>query len=277
MAAKYVNLPLDIHGGGQDLIFPHHENEIAQTGAATGGDLARYWAHNGFVQINKEKMSKSLGNFFTIRDVLDRFLPEVVRFFLLSQHYRSPLDFSDEALKEAEKGLKRIYTAKAALTEALNKAKWKKIALPQDILDELQAAEDGFGAALDDDLNTAQALGHLFTAVRLAGRVLEDKSLNKGEGARDLFQRVLDDLGKWDSVLAVLDLNPEAFIEALRDKRASRRDIDVAKVNQLLEQRAQARADKDFAASDTLRDELLTLGAEVKDTPKGQVWDVAEG
>ena len=275
MAAKYVDLPLDIHGGGQDLIFPHHENEIAQTEAASGGPLATYWLHNGFVQINQEKMSKSLGNFFTIRDILEQFLPEVLRFFLLGQHYRSPLDFSFDGLEEAEKGLKRVYNAKEHLQEALAREKWSKAELPAELTAELDAAEAAFDASMADDMNTAGALGQVFTAIRLAGRVLEDKNQRKSEGGKALFTRVLADLEKWERVLGVFGRQPQEFLDELREKRATRAKIDMDAVNALLAKRAEARAAKDFAASDTLRDELAALGVDVKDTPAGQVWDVS--
>jgi cysteinyl-tRNA synthetase len=274
MAAKYVELPLDIHAGGQDLIFPHHENEIAQSEAATGEPLARYWVHNGFLQINSEKMSKSLGNFFTIRDILDKFQPETLRYFLVSKHYRSPLDFSFEAMEEAEKALRRVYAAKEHMIQALDKAKWSKAALPDEMIEELDACETGFEAAMEDDLNTGGAIGHVFNAVRLAGRILEDKSLRKSEGARDTWTRILEDLKAWSSVLGVLGDEPGAFLRDLRAIKAKRREIDVARVEQLLAARAEARKNKDFARSDELRDEIAALGVTVKDTPAGQEWDV---
>ena len=275
MAAKYVSLPLDIHGGGQDLIFPHHENEIAQTKAAGNVDLARFWMHNGFVQINQEKMSKSLGNFFTIRDVLQRFLPETVRFFLISQHYRSPLDFSDEALVEAEKGLKRIYTAREQMEEFLTRTKWSASRLPSEIEQERLAIGAAWDRAMEDDLNTAAALGQVFTAVRLAGRVMEDKTLRKSQEARELWERILADLEKWSRTLGVFELDPEVFLLDLRSSRAKRGGIDPARVEELMSARQQARKSKDFGEADRLRDELAELGVEVKDTPQGPVWDVA--
>jgi cysteinyl-tRNA synthetase len=274
MSEKYVALPLDIHGGGQDLAFPHHENEIAQSEASTGKELARFWVHNGFIQINSEKMSKSLGNFFTIRDVLDKFQPETMRFFLMSSHYRSPLDFSDEALEEAEKGIRRVYAAIGQMREFLQKAKWSKAQLPEDIGSELKSLEEKWDAAMEDDLNTAAALGYVFSAVRLAGRVAEDKAMRKSEGARDLWQRILDDLAGWDEVLGVFHRDPDQFLAELRDTRASRKGIDIAAVQAKLDERLEARKNKDFARSDALRDELAALGADVKDTPAGQVWDV---
>jgi len=274
MSEKYVPLPLDIHGGGQDLAFPHHENEIAQSEAATDGAFARFWVHNGFVQINSEKMSKSLGNFFTIRDILAKFLPETLRYFLLSMHYRSPLDFSFDALEEAEKGVRRIYAALEQADAALAGTKWSKSPLPQELVDELAGYEQGFADALEDDLNTAAALGHLFGMVRLAGRVLEDKTLRKSEAGRDLLSRIRAGVSQWSGVLGVFGREPAAFLAELKACRAARAGIEAARVEALLAERLEARRAKDFARSDAIRDELAALKVEVKDTPAGQVWDV---
>jgi len=274
MSEKYMPLPLDIHGGGQDLSFPHHENEIAQSEAATGKEFAKFWVHNGFVQINSEKMSKSLGNFFTIRDILAKFLPETLRYFLLSMHYRSPLDFSFEALEEAEKGVRRIYAALGQMDAALSGGKWSKTPLPKELLDEQAGYEQGFADAMEDDLNTAGALGHLFGMVRLAGRVLDDKAYRKAEAGRELLARIREAVAKWAGVLGVFGLPPEEFLTALKDCRAQRAGIDAAKVEALLADRLEARKNKDFAASDAIRDALAALQVEVKDTPQGQAWDV---
>jgi len=274
MSEKYMPLPLDIHGGGQDLTFPHHENEIAQSEAATGSPFARFWVHNGFVQINSEKMSKSLGNFFTIRDILAKFLPETLRYFLLSMHYRSPLDFSFDALEEAEKGARRVYAALEQTDAALAGTKWSKTPLPQEILDELSGYEQGFAQAMEDDLNTAAALGHLFGMVRLAGRVLEDKALRKSEAGRDLLARIRSGVAQWSGVLGVFGRQPAEFLAELKACRARRAGIDAAKVEELLAARLEARKAKDFARSDAIRDELAAMRVEVKDTPAGQAWDV---
>lgn len=274
MSEKYSSLPLDIHGGGQDLSFPHHENEVAQSEAATGKLFANYWVHNGFVQINSEKMSKSLGNFFTIRDILDKFLPETLRYFLLTMHYRSPLDFSFEALEEAEKGVKRIYSALNQIDVELGKAKWKKSPFPEELTRELDDTEKHFAEAMADDLNTAGALGHVFSAIRLAGRVAEDKKLRKSEGGRDLFARIKADMADWATVLGIFERTPAEFLLELRDNRAARADINPARVAELLEARAQARKDKDFEKSDAIRDELAAMQVEVHDTPQGATWDV---
>jgi len=274
MSERYMPLPLDIHGGGQDLAFPHHENEIAQSEAATGKEFAKFWVHNGFVQINSEKMSKSLGNFFTIRDILAQFLPETLRYFLLSMHYRSPLDFSFDSLEEAEKGVRRIYTALLQAREAVAGTKWSKSPLPQELLDELSGYEQGFAAALEDDLNTAGALGHLFGLVRLAGRILEDKTLRKAEAGRDALTRILAAVDKWTGVLGVFGREPAELLAELKACRSVRKGIDPEQVQALLAKRLEARAAKDFAASDAIRDQLAAMQVEVKDTPQGQAWDV---
>jgi cysteinyl-tRNA synthetase len=274
MSEKYAPLPLDIHGGGQDLAFPHHENEVAQSEAATGKPFANYWVHNGFVQINSEKMSKSLGNFFTIRDILDKFLPETLRYFLLTMHYRSPLDFSFDALEEAEKGIRRIYSALNQVDVELAKSKWKKSPFPEELTGELDQIEKSFIEAMEDDMNTAGALGHVFSAVRLAGRVCEDKNLRKADGGRDLFERLKKDVAQWGAVLGIFEREPAEFLTELRDNRAARAGIDPAKVQELLDARQQARKDKDFEKSDAIRDELAAMNVEVKDTPQGATWDV---
>nr|WP_321512984.1 cysteine--tRNA ligase [uncultured Pseudodesulfovibrio sp.] len=274
MSEKYSPMPLDIHGGGQDLSFPHHENEVAQSEADTGKPFANYWVHNGFVQINSEKMSKSLGNFFTIRDILDKFLAETLRYFLLTMHYRSPLDFSFDALEEAEKGIKRIYSALAQIDVELSKSKWKKSPFPEELTTELDGIEKHFDEAMEDDLNTAGALGHIFSAIRLAGRVAEDKNLRKSEGGRDLFTRIRKDVASWGEVLGIFEREPVEFLTELRDNRAARAGIDPLKVQGLLDARQQARKDKDFEKSDAIRDELAEMKVEVKDTPQGATWDV---
>ena len=267
-------LPLDIHGGGQDLIFPHHENEIAQTEAVCHCHLARYWVHNGFVQVNAEKMSKSLGNFKTIRDILESYLPETLRFFLLGKHYRSPIDFTADSMDETEKAQHRVYTALREAEKALTREKWKKIPLPQQVADEWAAQPKALDEAMDDDLNTAQALGHIFTQVRIVNRLLEDKNLRASEAGRDLLQEFLARAQQWNTRLGLFGQKPETFLAALRTMRASRKNIDMPRVESLLRERQDARANKDFASSDALRQALLDLGVSVRDTPEGQDWDL---
>ena len=267
-------LPLDIHGGGQDLIFPHHENEIAQTEAVCHCELARFWVHNGFVQINQEKMSKSLGNFTTIRDILRDYLPETLRFFLLGKQYRSPIDFSPEGMDDAEKGQQRVYMALRDAARALLRSSWKNTPLPAGLREEWDGLHAAVSAAMDDDLNTAQALGHIFSQVRIVNRLLEDKGLRAARATGDILEDFLSRAREWQTRFGLFGEEPDAFLADLRAVRARRRNIEVAHVEELLAKRAEARAAKDFAGSDALRDELSSLGVSVRDTPQGQEWDL---
>lgn len=274
MSEKHMPLPLDIHGGGQDLIFPHHENEIAQTEAALDKKFVRYWMHNGFVQVDAEKMSKSLNNFKTIRDILEGYLPEVLRFFLLTKHYRSPIDFTFSVMDESEKNLKRIYETLEQLSTELEKTKWSKSELPSEIVEEFTTLNKAFFDAMEDDINTAAALGHVFGIIRLCNRILEDKTLRKSEGARVLFEKVLQSCADWSAILGVFNQKASDFLADLKACRITRKGIDTSRIDGLLEERKAARAEKNFARSDAIRDELTALGIEVRDTPAGVEWDV---
>ena len=272
MSSPY--LPLDIHGGGQDLVFPHHENEIAQSEAVCRCELARYWVHNGFVQVNAEKMSKSLGNFKTIRDILGSYLPETLRFFLLGKHYRSPIDFTAEGMDEAEKAQHRVYSSLMEARKALERASWKKTPLPAELSAEWAALPQAFEAALDDDLNTAQALGQIFSQVRIVNRLLEEKNLRAAESTRDLLEDFLARARDWDAQLGLFGRDPVEFLTELRAMRAARKNLDMDRVEDLLRQRREVRMQKDFTRSDALRRELLDPGVNVRDTPEGQAWDL---
>jgi cysteinyl-tRNA synthetase len=275
MSQRFMDLPLDIHGGGQDLIFPHHENERAQSIAASGHDFVRYWMHNGFVQVKSEKMSKSLGNFVTLRDIYARFLPEVLRFFLLSQHYRSPLDFSFEGLQDAEKGLKRVYQTKKHLESMITSpAKGQGQNLPAEIIQEIRDASSQWQSSLEDDLNTAAALGAAFSLVRLANRIMEDKQWHKAADAGQAFQSILATLQDLGQVLGLFNQDSSDFLQDLRGVRAARAGVDPTLVEKLIAKRQEARKKKDFAQADSIRDHLIQLGVSVQDTPHGPVWDL---
>ncbi len=274
MSERYLSLPFDIHGGGQDLSFPHHENERAQTEAATGKQFVRYWVHNGFVQINSEKMSKSLNNFVTIRDILANYLPEVLRFFLITKHYRSPLDYTADALEEAERALKRIYLTKAAAEAHVAGTKWSATALPAEIVVEATALEVKWDEAMADDMNTAAALGHVFVLMKLVNKILEDKALKKSEQGRDQVRHALKLFERWGEVLGLFQMDSLLFLAQLKESRVKRRRIDTSLIDAKLEERREARAAKDFARSDAIRDELLALGVTIQDTAKGPQWDV---
>jgi cysteinyl-tRNA synthetase len=275
MSEKNLPLPFDIHGGGQDLIFPHHENEIAQTEAATGKPLSRFWVHNGFVQIDSEKMSKSLNNFKTIRDILEQYLPEVLRLFLLGRHYRSPVDFTVEAVEEAEKNCKRLYETLAAADAELARPDPKGGSLPEDIAATYADLANAWDAVMDDDMNTAAALGHMNSLAHLMGRIMEDKALRKNAGGRDCLKAAREIFTAWGRVLGLFLLPPPDFLSDLKICRARRKNVDVAQVEKLMAERRAAREAKDFAASDALRDALAALGVIVRDTPEGAVWDMA--
>ncbi len=266
MSSSLLGDTFDIHGGGRDLIFPHHENEIAQSEGASGKPFVNYWLHNGFVNINQEKMSKSLGNFFTIRDILKRYNPEVLRFFILSAHYRSPIDFSDQNLVEAEIGLSRFYEALQAGDEAIDAAEVG------------QAADDGikldesFRAAMNDDFNSALAIGHLFEAVRTINRLIATKKFRK---KADLVATVADLLQRirvFGGVLGILQSDPSVWLEQQRLAGLADLGVKEAEIEAAIEARLQARQAKDYTRGDEIRDELEARGILLLDTPKGTTW-----
>jgi cysteinyl-tRNA synthetase len=268
MSMVYLGESFDIHGGGKDLVFPHHENEIAQSEGASGKPFAKYWLHNGFVNVNQEKMSKSLGNFFTIRDILQSYDPEVVRFFILTAHYRSPIDFSDQNLQEAKAGLSRFYEALQAAAEAVE-------GVPEGAASaEGASLEEKFHEAMDDDFNTALAIGHLFDGVRTINRLMGEKKFAKKADlvaqVRDLQQTVTR-LGR---VLGLLISEPAAWLEKRKLAALAKLDITAEEIEQCIAERKQARQEKDFARADAIRDELDAKGIELLDTPQGTNWNV---
>ncbi|OAT85301.1 cysteine--tRNA ligase [Desulfotomaculum copahuensis] len=278
MAVKYLGHNFDIHGGGFDLIFPHHENEIAQAEAATGRPFARYWMHNGFITVNQEKMSKSLGNFFLVREILEKFPPPVVRFFLLSTHYRSPLDFDDEKLAAAGRGLERIKTSIRLLAEAMGRGSGseKPPAAGDDFPATLEKYRQDFIAAMDDDFNTALAIGIFFELAREVNTYLQDGS--KGGGLRQ------DDLAKamslffdFNRVLGLFPVDVTAGRIRLEEPAGDDDKLTAGLIALLLEVRGQARARKDWAAADRIRDGLKELGIILEDTPQGVRWKRQQG
>jgi cysteinyl-tRNA synthetase len=280
MSMHYLGETFDLHGGGQDLVFPHHENELAQSEAATGQPFARFWLHHGLLTINQEKMSKSLGNFFTVKQVLARFPAEVVRFFLINCHYRSPLDFSDAALAEAETALLRLYACLARIQEVLRPYPDLKPQPPVDTCPDNLTPEEfqrlgslrtRFDAAMDDDLNTGQALGYLFETVRLLNRLLETPS------ADPAFLRLLrerhDELVDLGRVLNLLQADPQTMLTTLRQKAADLA-ISPTEIQQLIDERTQARKNKDWSRADAIRKQLIDLDILLEDTSQGTIWRV---
>jgi cysteinyl-tRNA synthetase len=255
MAMKYLGETIDIHGGGPDLIFPHHENEIAQSEAASGKAFARFFMHVGYLNISNQKMSKSLGNFFTVRDVLKKYNPEVVRFLMLSSHYRSPINFSEELMEQAKSSLERFYNAlyNMEYLEDISSDNFIKTNDCEVYLSTLKANRQKFIEAMDDDFNTADAIAALFNIVRQFNLNI-DKNLPKQ--AITLTKNTLIDLG------AVL-----GFFEKFKPKKLLEEDIE-----EKIEEREAARKVKNFALADKIRDELKAQGIILEDTPTGVRW-----
>lgn len=257
MSKKYIGGTIDIHAGGEDLIFPHHENEIAQSEAANGTEFARYWMHNGFLRINNEKMSKSLGNFFTVRDICAKYDPQVVRFFMLSAQYRSPLNFSEELVIAAKNGLERILTCAEKLRDVIGDATAETgygelKDGEQAVIDGVKTYVERYEAAMDDDLNTADAISVVFELVKYINTKIDSDS------SKALAKNLYDTLEKLTDVLGVI-------INVKGDSLDS-------EVEALIEERQQARKNKDFAKADEIRDRLLAMGIELKDTREGVKW-----
>ena len=277
MSMKLLGETFDIHGGGKDLVFPHHENEIAQSEAASGKPFVRYWMHNGFVNINAEKMSKSLGNFFTIREILERYDSEVLRFFLLSAHYRSPIDFSDQNLADAEAGLERIYSSLAAALELIaSGGNTSSAGQDADARGELQekteALQSHFCAAMDDDFNTALAIAHIFDLVRAINRVVAAKSVDDQLVA--LLEKAGEEIAVIARVLGVLDSEPAEFLSRMKARKSSELAIDAAEIDRMVAERSAARQARDFKKSDEIRDRLNAMGIELLDSAAGTEWRV---
>ncbi len=253
MSKKYLGEEIDIHAGGEDLIFPHHENEIAQSEAANGRPFAKYWMHNGFLNIDNKKMSKSLGNFFTVRDISEKYDLQVLRFFMLSAHYRSPLNFSAELMEAAKNGLERIVTCVSNLNFLLEKAQKQELSGEEEKA--LLQAKDfakKFDEAMDDDFNTADAISAIFELVKFA-------NTSVGEGASAAYIRALK-----EEIVELMD------ICGLLVERGQ--EILDSEIESLIRERQEARKAKNFARADEIRDQLLEKGIILEDTREGVKW-----
>ena len=278
MSQRYLGDTFDIHGGAEDLVFPHHENEIAQSEGASGKPLARYWVHNGFVRVNSEKMSKSLGNFFTIRDILEQYHPEVLRLFMMQSHYRSPVDFSDVALNEARQGMDRFYSTlktirdlRAAGVERTDPS-GESSEKDRELTGQLQNLRERFIEAMDDDFNTARAIGYLFDTIRFLNASLTGKKAEASASALDQTEKTLHEIG---AVLGLLLAEPDDYMRLDRDREVVKRGLAVAEIEALIADRWSAREKKEWQKADEIRKSLAARGVILKDTPTSTTWTIA--
>jgi cysteinyl-tRNA synthetase len=281
MSSRYLGTTFDIHGGGKDLIFPHHENELAQSMAVSSKPLARYWVHNGFVTIDGEKMSKSLGNFLTIKEMVERFHPEGIRLFLLSRHYRSPLDYSDQALQEAQMGLHRFYSLLKDLEHPQERLQNKgneslSVERIQEVQTIIRQFQENIEEALDDDFNTAQAIGHMYELARQLNRVMDAARPQELIKLSDPFQEASGLLKQYGQILGFLTQSPALFLEQERTRLLHKKDLSQEGIEGLIAERNQARKEKNWAQADALRDRLLAMNVLLKDTPQGTLWQIVE-
>jgi len=255
MANKYLGETIDIHSGGKDLVFPHHENEVAQSEAANGKPFARYWMHNGYINIDNKKMSKSKGNFFTVRDILTQYDPEVVRFFMLSAHYRNPINFSAELMEQAKSAVDRVRTCMENLEFLKNKCEDKQLSSDEAaLIEKIDDCKAKFIAAMDDDLNTADAIAAIFDIIYIANTDIK----NDGSNSLKVINKCLDMIKELGAVLGIFESKEQDNLDA--------------EVEALIEARNAARAAKDYAKADEIRDKLKAMNIELKDTPAGVKW-----
>jgi len=281
MSRHYLGETFDIHGGGEDLVFPHHENEIAQSEGATLKPLAHYWIHNGFIKINSEKMSKSLSNTCTISDVLKNYHPEVFRFFILQSHYKSPVDFSAEAMAEARIGMDRFYSTLKAIKDALaGGGEFSGVSVEhlsaeeKNLTARLTALPVKFVEAMDDDFGTPKAIGQIFDAVRAVNAYMGEKMLSatgKGCFILDIAWRNIREIG---SVLGLFLDDPDEYFRKDRDREAKKRNLDVGEIESLVGERWLARQAKNWKRADEIRNILTAWKIVLKDTPSGTTWKV---
>jgi cysteinyl-tRNA synthetase len=254
MSTKYLGQPFDIHGGGRDLLFPHHENEIAQSEAASNLPLARYWLHNGLLTVSGEKMSKSLGNFYTISEILEKNDPVALRQLFLASHYRSPMDYSPESLDEAGKGVDRIYET----IERVGRGQRQKNDVGEPVL------MDAFRQEMDDDFNTPRALALIFDEVRALNRLLDEKKA-KGLEERAAALRLM---------CGTLGLLQEGYLERKKQRWLKKGFVSLHEIEELISRRDGARKEKKWQEADRIRLELQSKGVVLEDTPGGTIWKV---
>ena len=280
MSQRFLGDTFDIHGGGEDLIFPHHENEIAQSEGATGKPFATYWIHNGFIKIKSEKMSKSLGNTLTIKEILAAYHPEVVRFFILQSHYKSYIDFSDASIAEARVSMGRFYTTLKNIKDALNEEVDLSNTSEKDLSGEdekvfkkASTLPDRFKEAMDDDFNTAMAMGYIFDTIRIINRYISKNSASTRESLF-VLNEARENIREVGKVMGLFLEDPDEYFEKDKAREARKSGLDVEEVKRLIDERKRARESKDWDRADELRDLLAARGIVLKDTPTSTTWKV---
>ncbi|RPH50044.1 MAG: cysteine--tRNA ligase [Desulfobacteraceae bacterium] len=265
MSSAYLGETFDIHGGGKDLVFPHHENEIAQSEGATGKPFAKYWIHNGFVNINHEKMSKSLGNFLLIKDILKTYHPDSVRLFLLSNHYRSPIDYTSKAMDESDAGLDKIYS----LIKRVEDVPGLVLKVVQDVPGDYWKQ---FCGAMDDDFNTARGIGILFDAVRHVNRLMDESSGAIPEDVKITIGKIHAEIRKIGKVIGILSESAGAYFERKKIKFIEKKAIDPSAIDALVRERFEARKAKNWKKADEIRKKLSDMDVLIEDRPDGTIW-----
>jgi cysteinyl-tRNA synthetase len=263
MSTKYLGDSFDIHGGGKDLIFPHHENEIAQSEAATGKPFAKYWVHNGLIQINREKMSKSIGNILNVREAVSMWSKEAIRLFFLSHQYLNPADFSDTTMNEAEAALERLYITLKRANDVGKNGNGEDKQLETSV----ETFKERWVQSMCDDFNTAEALGSLFELTRAINRSLDSV------GWTPSLEAALEEINHFGNTLGILEYEPDEYLQGLKLEQASS-GITEQEIEELIEERISARSEKNWARADEIRDELDEKGIVLEDKAEGTIWRV---
>jgi len=266
MSSEYLGVTFDIHGGGKDLCFPHHENEIAQSESISGEPFVKYWIHNGFVNINQEKMSKSLGNFLMIKDVLKTYHPESVRLFLLSNHYRSPIDFTEKAMDEARKGLDKMYALFARVEEKIGSVSEQNIKHGD--------CWQQFCEAMDDDFNSARGIGIIFDTVRKVNRMLDQYENSDSDQIKQTIQSGLADIRRTGNILGILLEKPAVYFDKQQTQVLEQKSVDPTMIAKMVEERNAARKAKNWKKADQVRNQLADMDVILEDRAEGTVWKI---
>jgi len=284
MNRKFLGTTIDIHGGGKDLIFPHHENEIAQSEAATGEPFVNYWLHNGFVNMEKEKMSKSLGNILLIRDILKQYHRETLRLFFLSSHYRSPIEYSERSLKDAEAALERLYLTLDRVDKALCCSSGDEEPLDvkglsgvaKEAHEKASRLVEDFEEAMNDDFNSAMVIGQIFELIRTINRLMDDRTAMEAPHVCAILSTAREGIGSVGRVLGLFTTQPAEYLQAIKEQFLKGGSLTSDEIEALIAERVEARGARDFKRADEIRVELERRGVVLEDTQKGTVWKVKE-